>query len=76
MLGKDVTDAETLKIALQTLSDEIKPNSPPVAASTKYRKNLALSLFYKVSKRYMILMFDNVYCLFFTVLFGYSWRQG
>ena len=48
MLGKDVTDPETLKGALKELSDEIEPNSPPVAASITYRKNLALSLFYKV----------------------------
>lgn len=48
MLGKDVTDPETLKGALKALSEEIEPNSPPVAASTQYRKNLAYSLFYKV----------------------------
>ncbi len=48
MLGKDITDPETLKGALDALSDEMEPNSPPVAASTTYRKNLTLSLFYKV----------------------------
>lgn len=48
MLGKDVTDPETLKGALKALSDEIKPDSPLVAASAEYRKSLALSLFYKV----------------------------
>ncbi len=56
MLGKDVTDPETLKGALKELSDEIEPNSPPVAASTKYRKNLALNLFYKVSNFILNLM--------------------
>ena len=48
MLGKDITNPETLKGALDALSDEITPNSPPVAASATYRKNLALGLFYKV----------------------------
>ena len=51
MLRKDITDADTLKGALEALSDEIEPNSPPVAASIAYRKNLALSLFYKVRER-------------------------
>lgn len=48
ILGKAITDAKTLQGALQILSNEIVPNSPPVAASVKYRKELALSLFYKV----------------------------
>lgn len=34
--------------ALSTLEQEIVPDSPPASASKKYRKSLALSLFYKV----------------------------
>ena len=48
MIGKALTDIKTLQGAVQCLSNEIVPNSPPVAASTKYRKDLAINLFYKV----------------------------
>ena len=34
--------------ALESLGNEIVPNTPPAAASTQYRKSLATSLFYKV----------------------------
>ena len=34
--------------ALESLGNEIVPNTPPAAASAKYRKSLAISLFYKV----------------------------
>ena len=35
--------------ALETLSDELVPNTPPAAATADYRKSLAISLFYKVA---------------------------
>ena len=35
--------------ALDALDKELVPNLPPAAASVEYRKNLAISLFYKVS---------------------------
>ena len=57
MIGKTLTDPNTLKGALKNLSNEIKPNSPPASASPDYRKNLALSLFYKVLISYFILSF-------------------
>lgn len=47
LAGKKLTDQDTLKGALSTLEQEIVPDSPPVSASKKYRKSLALSLFYK-----------------------------
>ena len=34
--------------ALETLGNEIHPNTVPAAASPQYRKSLAISLFYKV----------------------------
>ena len=34
--------------ALESLGNEIVPNTPPAAASAQYRKSLAISLFYKV----------------------------
>jgi xanthine dehydrogenase/oxidase len=47
MVGKKLTDIGTLRGAIQLLKSEIVPNSPPVAASTQYRKDLAINLFYK-----------------------------
>uniref|UniRef100_A0A1X7SEV2 CO dehydrogenase flavoprotein C-terminal domain-containing protein n=1 Tax=Amphimedon queenslandica TaxID=400682 RepID=A0A1X7SEV2_AMPQE len=47
MIGKSLKDPNTLKGALKNLSNEIRPNAPPVSASPGYRKSLALSLFYK-----------------------------
>lgn len=49
MIGKSLTDLKTLTGAIQSLSNEIVPNTFPVAASTKYRRDLAISLFYKVT---------------------------
>jgi len=40
-------EPDTLKGALESLGNEIVPNTPPAAASTQYRKSLATSLFYK-----------------------------
>ena len=54
MIGKTLTDPNTLKGALKNLSNEIKPNSPPASSSPNYRKNLALSLFYKVLISYYL----------------------
>lgn len=45
--------------ALESLSKELVPNSPPEAASPNYRKSLALSLFYKASGNYKQL----AYCI-------------
>ena len=45
---KFLHDRATLAGAIQALSGEIDPNVFPAAASPKYRKNLALNLFYKV----------------------------
>ena len=49
MLGKCVLDVKVLKNALRILDNEIEPNVTPGAASTMFRKNCVLSLFYKVS---------------------------
>ena len=50
MKDKDITLEDTLRGALQVLNDELHPNSPTLAASTQYRKSLAVNLFYKVVK--------------------------
>ena len=47
---KGLYDAGTLSKAMSVLSSEISPNQYPAAASTQYRKNLALNLFYKVGE--------------------------
>ena len=49
MLGKCVLDVKVLKNALRILDNEIEPNVTPGAASTTFRKNCVISLFYKVS---------------------------
>ena len=36
---------------LNSLAKEISPNSSPLGPSVKYRKSVALSLFYKVSNK-------------------------
>ena len=56
MVGKNIMAPETLTGALQTLSEEIQPNSL-VSVSVEYRKNLALNLFYKVSKVVLTLIY-------------------
>ena len=38
----------TVQDALSSLEGEIVPDTTPVAATTKYRKSLAIGLFYKV----------------------------
>jgi xanthine dehydrogenase/oxidase len=48
LVGKDLSNQDTLKEALSVLSSELNPDSPPAAASAAYRNSLALSLFYKV----------------------------
>ncbi|XP_078070968.1 uncharacterized protein LOC144495034 isoform X2 [Mustelus asterias] len=46
--GKDMTSSATLQGALNTLAKEIIPDdSDPLLVSAKYRKSLALGLFYK-----------------------------
>lgn len=45
--GKDLYNNETLQAALTSLSDEIKPDWVLPAASSIYRKELALALFYR-----------------------------
>ncbi|XP_064601061.1 xanthine dehydrogenase-like [Liolophura sinensis] len=47
LVGKALGDAQTLKGALQTLQQEIKPDEDPLLSSAAYRKSLCLSLFYK-----------------------------
>ena len=60
----------TVEAALSSLESEIVPDSTPVAASTKYRKSLAISLFYKVSMFILIagLLFNGV------LSFSFIWQ--
>ena len=46
--GKKMTDHDMFMAALAVLEEEIVPDIDPVLASEKYRKQLGLSLFYKV----------------------------
>ncbi|XP_046360648.2 indole-3-acetaldehyde oxidase-like isoform X2 [Haliotis rufescens] len=45
--GKQLGDPAVLKSAIATLSAELVPDTTPGLSSTTYRKNLAVSLFYK-----------------------------
>lgn len=45
--GKCLNDPNTLKEALQTLKDELKPHAAALEAEPAYRKNLAQGLLYK-----------------------------
>ena len=47
LVGKDPFDNATIQNALNVLKDELKPDWVLPDASPEYRKNLALSLFYK-----------------------------
>lgn len=47
LVGKDLCENQTLQHALQLLSQEIQPDSVMPDASPEYRKDLAMSLFYK-----------------------------
>jgi xanthine dehydrogenase/oxidase len=48
LTGKDLFDERTLKLALKTLHEEIKPEEMVPEPSAAYRKMLAITLFYKV----------------------------
>ena len=63
MIGKSLKDPNTLKGAMESLSNEINPNAPAVSASPSYRKSLALGLFYKVhdSPFFFINYYINVF---------------
>ncbi|XP_071116536.1 uncharacterized protein [Haliotis cracherodii] len=45
--GKELRDSTVLKDAIATLTAELVPDTTPGLSSTTYRKNLAVSLFYK-----------------------------
>lgn len=47
LIGTDIHKNETLQLALQQLAQELVPDWELPDASPEYRKNLALSLFYK-----------------------------
>lgn len=47
LVGKDPFANTTLQGALNVLKDELKPDYAPPDATPEYRKNLAMSLFYK-----------------------------
>lgn len=48
LLGKDPYNNETLQLALKTLSEELYPEEAPPEPSAKFRKMLAIALYYKV----------------------------
>ncbi|XP_028399776.1 xanthine dehydrogenase/oxidase-like isoform X2 [Dendronephthya gigantea] len=54
--GKNLLQLATLKGCLSALDKEIVPEASPLAASTEYRKSLAISLFYKF---YLALLGDK-----------------
>lgn len=47
LVNKSILDPETLKTAYKKLFAEIQPDNAPLQGSPQYRKNLAVSLFYK-----------------------------
>lgn len=47
--GKSLMNQQVLNWALKTLSAELLPQNYSAEASPKYRKQLALSLFYRVN---------------------------
>lgn len=48
LVNKHLYDETTLRNVLEMLNSEIKPNETIEEVSPKYRKDLALALFYKV----------------------------
>lgn len=48
LVGKNLIDNVTIQGALAKLNDELKPDHVLPDASPEFRKNLAMSLFYKV----------------------------
>lgn len=49
LIGKELYTDQTLKLALNTLFNEITPDERPPEASADFRRMLAVTLFYKVS---------------------------
>lgn len=47
LIGRELHAADTLKLAVNTLQNELQPDWELPDAEPKYRKNLAMSLFYK-----------------------------
>jgi xanthine dehydrogenase/oxidase len=54
LIGKNIFSNGTLKLAIETLSDEIFPDTSPPEPTPLYRKRLAVGLFYKVICNYYI----------------------
>ena len=54
LMDKNMNDQAVFQQALQILADELKPDFNPVLASQDFRKQLALSLFYKVTILYIL----------------------
>lgn len=52
LVGKNLIDNGTLQGALEKLNEELKPDFVLPDADPVFRKNLAMSLFYKVSFNY------------------------
>lgn len=52
LAGKDPYTDETLKVALESLAKEIVPVEAPPEPSARFRKMLAINLYYKVGKKY------------------------
>ena len=49
LIGRNMNDHDMFMEALSILAEELVPDDEPVLASTLYRKQLAMGLFYKVS---------------------------
>lgn len=48
LMNKNIFNKNVLKLAIQSLADEIFPDINPPEPSPEYRKKLAVGLFYKV----------------------------
>ena len=73
LMNKNMNDQQMFQQALDILADELDPDNHPVLASPEYRKQLGLSLFYKVIVQFMycILLFASLFMLF-THTLSYS----
>ena len=60
LMNKNMNDEEMFQHALDILANELDPDNNPVLSSQEYRKQLALSLLYKVSVHYTYVLYTVI----------------
>lgn len=58
LVGKNLMENSTLQACIKNLDEEIQPDAVMPDASPKFRKNLAIALFYKVIEIIVYLLFN------------------